>query len=171
MDPHLSDLTGRIRTDYVWAISRILLGWLFFWTFLDKTFGLGYSTASKDAWLNGGSPTEGYLNYAVSGVFEPLFSAISGNALVDVLFMIGMFFIGSALILGIGMRLAGIGGTLMLILLWATNVPPVNNPLIDQHIVFIFLLIGLVRIRAGNTLGLGEWWNGTPLVRRFPILA
>ncbi|MEV8630902.1 hypothetical protein AB0395_04525 [Streptosporangium sp. NPDC051023] len=32
------------------------------------------------------------------------------------------------------------------------------------------VLAGLALAGAGNTLGLGEWWGGTKLVRRFPIL-
>lgn len=30
------------------------------WAFLDKTFGLGYSTRVAKAWVNGGSPTKGF---------------------------------------------------------------------------------------------------------------
>ena len=31
------------------------------WAFLDKTFGLHYSTPSSKAWIHGGSPTKGFL--------------------------------------------------------------------------------------------------------------
>ena len=40
---------------------RVLLGFEFLWAFLDKTFGLGYATPSARAWINGGSPTKGFL--------------------------------------------------------------------------------------------------------------
>ncbi|MHC1710507.1 MAG: hypothetical protein AB9819_08905 [Methanomassiliicoccales archaeon] len=170
MEGRISDIAARLKTEHVWGISRILLGWLFLWAFLDKTFGLGYATSSEGAWINGGSPTSGYLNFAVSGIFEPLFTSIAGNEVIDMLFMLGLLLLGVALLLGIGMRLATIGGTLMLVLLWSTNVPPANNPLIDEHIVFIFLLIGLCRVKAGRALGLGSWWSATPLVKRFPFL-
>ena len=166
----MSEIVARLKTEHVWGISRILLGWMLLWAFLDKTLGLGYATSSEGAWINGGSPTSGYLEFAVSGIFESLFTSIAGNAVIDVLFMLGLLLLGVALLLGIGMRLATIGGILMFALLWSTNVPPANNPLIDQHIVYIFLLIGLCRVKAGRTLGLGGWWSTTPLVERFHFL-
>ena len=46
------------------GLARISLGWVFLWAFLDKTFGLGYATESKDAWIDGGSPTFGFLSSA-----------------------------------------------------------------------------------------------------------
>jgi len=60
----------------VMGILRLLLGWTFLWAFLDKAFGLGFSTGRDpvtgaitffgegQAWFNGGSPTEGVFAYA-----------------------------------------------------------------------------------------------------------
>ena len=42
-------------------LLRLDLGFLFFWAFIDKVFGLGYSTSVAKDWLNGGSPTKGFL--------------------------------------------------------------------------------------------------------------
>lgn len=159
-----------MKTEHIWGITRALMGWMFLWGFLDKTFGLGYPTTSDNAWIRGGSPTSGYLTFGVSGPFEPFFTSIAGNGVVDMLLLFGMLLLGVALLLGMGMRLATIGGVLMMVLLWSTNVPPANNPLIDDHIVYIFLLIGLYWAKAGRSLGLGNWWSTTPLVKRFPFL-
>src|SRR5689334_12004100 len=46
---------------YALASLRLLTGFVFLWAFLDKTFGLGYATASGKGWLDGGSPTKGFL--------------------------------------------------------------------------------------------------------------
>ena len=35
----------------VFAALRIVLGFTFFWAFLDKVFGLGYATPSERAWI------------------------------------------------------------------------------------------------------------------------
>ncbi|MGW5055042.1 hypothetical protein [Actinokineospora sp. NPDC004072] len=43
------------------AMVRIAMGLVFAWAFLDKSFGLGYATPSANAWINGGSPTKGFL--------------------------------------------------------------------------------------------------------------
>jgi|GEM_PF-5501865 len=81
--------------------------------FLDETFGLGYVTSSEGTWINGGSPTSGYLKFAVSGTFEQFFTSIAGNDVIDMPFMPGPLLLGVALLLGIGMRLATIGGILV----------------------------------------------------------
>jgi thiosulfate dehydrogenase [quinone] large subunit len=162
--------TTSARLRMVWGISRILLGWLFFWSFFDKLFGLGFSTSSAQSWLNGGSPTAGYLKYATSGIFSGFYDSLAGNQIVDILFMFALLALGAALILGIGSRLATYGGTLLLLMLWSTNIPPVQNPLIDEHIIFIALLWGLWLVKAGRMYGMGEWWSKTALVKRLPFL-
>jgi len=162
--------TTSSRLRMVWGASRILLGWLFLWSFLDKLFGLGYSTSAAQSWLNGGSPTAGYLKYGTSGIFSGFYNGIAGNQIVDILFMFALLALGLALILGIGSRLATYGGTLLLLMLWSTNLPPVQNPLIDEHIIFIGLLWGLLWTKAGRMYGIGEWWSKTTLVKRFHFL-
>ena len=42
------------------AVLRITTGSIFLWAFVDKTFGLGYATASDSARINEGSPTKGF---------------------------------------------------------------------------------------------------------------
>ena len=44
------------------AVVRVAIGFVFLWAFIDKTFGLGYATPSAKAWINGGSPTKGFLS-------------------------------------------------------------------------------------------------------------
>ncbi|MBI2577711.1 MAG: hypothetical protein HYV77_02605, partial [Candidatus Wildermuthbacteria bacterium] len=43
------------------GIVRISIGWIFFWAFIDKLWGLGFATAAGNSWLNGGSPTTTFL--------------------------------------------------------------------------------------------------------------
>jgi thiosulfate dehydrogenase (quinone) large subunit len=67
---------------YVMAVTRIALAWVFLWAFLDKTFGLGFATARADAWINGGSPTFGFLNFATEGkLFHDVFAGLAGPPL------------------------------------------------------------------------------------------
>ena len=47
-----------------------------------------------------------------------------------------------------------------------SGAPADNNPLMDDHIIFAIVLLGLAVVGAGNTLGLGRWWTNTSLVRR-----
>ncbi|GAA4093343.1 MULTISPECIES: hypothetical protein [Actinomadura] len=171
--PHLSrpePLVESPAARYVWAIARLSLGWVFVWAFLDKTFGLGHETPGAKAWLNGGSPTEGFLAHAPKGPFAGFYRDLAGVVALDWLFMIGLAGIGVALVLGIGMRIAAAAGALLLVMMWSAVLPPENNPFMDDHLIYAVLLVGLALVSAGDTLGLGRWWGRTALVRRLPAL-
>jgi thiosulfate dehydrogenase (quinone) large subunit len=163
----LAEVTGpqAPAVRYLLAGIRIALGWIFLWAFLDKLFGLGHETTSAKSWLNGGSPTEGFLGSA-EGPFAGFYHSIAGSPVTDVLFMASLLAIGVALTLGIAMRLAGIGGAVLTTLMWTAVLPPANNPLIDDHLIYAAVLLLLVLLGAGNTLGLGRMWVGTSAVRR-----
>jgi thiosulfate dehydrogenase (quinone) large subunit len=171
---------GRIITERATkflAIVRVVLGVEFLWAFLDKTFGLGYATPSARAWINGGSPTKGFLSRVAVGPLEGTFHAIAGAAWADWLFMAGLLGIGIALILGIGLRAAAVSGTVMMVLMWAAEWPldkvtsagePTmsTNPIVDYHIIYALVLIALALTYAGHTWGLGRWWARLPFVQR-----
>ena len=158
------------RARYLLATVRMMLGFTFLWAFLDKTFGLGFATAPADAWVNGGSPTFGFLNFATEG--KPLhdfFVALSGPV-ADWTFMLGLLGIGLALLLGIGMRIAAVAGTVMLTAMWAAELPLENNPFLDDHLVYSVVLIALAVYGAGRTWGFGRIWERLPVVQRLPFL-
>ena len=162
--------TARRATRYTLAGLRLALGWIFLWAFIDKVFGLGFATPAKGAWINGGSPTKGFLGNAVKGPLEGIYHSIAGAAWADWLFMTGLAAIGTALILGIGIRLAAIAGGLLLVLMWTAVLPPENNPFMDDHLIYAAVLAVLALTAAGDTLGLGRWWAGLPIVQRYPWL-
>jgi len=156
-------------TRYLWAITRLCMGWVFLWPFLDKTFGLGHETSSAHAWIRGGSPSRGFLSGAV-GPFAGFYQAIAGTAVVNWLFMLGLLGIAVALLLGVGVRIAAVCGAVMVILMWSASLPPQDDVFMDNHIIYALVLLGLALVGAGATLGLGRWWTQTTLVRRFPWL-
>ena len=157
-------------TRYTLAGLRLALGWVFLWAFLDKMFGLGLATPEKGAWINGGSPTKGFLGNAVAGPFEGFYHSIAGAVWADWLFMLGLAAIGTALILGVGMRLAAAAGSLLLVLMWTAVLPPENNPFMDDHLIYAGVLVLLALTAAGDTLGLGKTWARLPIVQRLPWL-
>lgn len=158
-----ADVLPRVTARYIWALTRLCLGWTFLWPFLDKTFGLGRGTASADAWIDGGSPTAGFLAGA-TGPFAGIYHAISGAGWVDWGFMVGLLLIGIALLAGVGMRIAAVSGAVLMFLMWTAALPPANNPFMDDHIIYALVLLGLAVGGAGNTLGLGRRWAATSLV-------
>lgn len=159
-----------VAAQYVLAAIRLALGWIFLWAFLDKTFGLGHDTASAKSWLNGGNPTKGFLGSASKGPFSGFYHSIAGNGVVNFLFMAALLAIGVALILGIGMRLAAVGGAALTVLMWTAVLPPASNPFMDDHLIYAAVLVLLALTGAGNTWSLGRIWSSTPLVRRAPWL-
>ncbi len=78
------ELVGRFGVAmYAWAVARLSLGAIFLWAFFDKLFGLGFATQREDAWINGGSPTFGFLTFGTHGPLQGLYADIAGNAAVD----------------------------------------------------------------------------------------
>ncbi|MFJ9717090.1 hypothetical protein ACIRPQ_14275 [Streptomyces sp. NPDC101213] len=168
------------RTDTVRArllgSLRILMGFVFLWAFLDKTFGLGYATGSGKGWIDGGSPTKGFLGSVAVGPMESTFHDWAGAVWADWLFMLGLLGIGVALVAGIGLRLAAAAGTVMMALMWVAEWPPAQhlsdgsasmstNPFADYHLVYALVLIALAAASAGDTLGAGRRWAALPFVR------
>lgn len=151
------------------AVVRIALGWTFLWAFLDKLFGLGYDTAPGAAWIDGVSPTAGYLT-SRDGSLGNQFQALAGNQWADIAFMGGMCALGISLILGIGLRLAAIGGSILMLSMWMSMLPLSNNPFMDQHVIYALVLVALALTRAGDTWGLGKPWAATRLVTAVPLL-
>ena len=154
----------------VLGVIRLAMGWTFLWPFLDKTFGLGHETASTDAWVNGGSPTAGFLGHATKGPFSDTYQSFAGHAWADWLFMLGLLGIGTALILGVAVRIAAAAGALLLVLMWTAVLPPENNLFLDDHLIYAMVLAVLAMASAGRTLGLGRIWEKLPVVKDNAVL-
>ena len=148
------------------AVARILVGFVFLWAFLDKTLGLGFATSPEKSWLAGASPTTGFLKMGVNpdGPFVDFFHGLAGSVLVDWLFMLGLLGIGLALVLGIGLRVAAIAGTLLLVLMWAAELPLENNPVVDEHLIYAAVL--WVAALSPRKWSLIDTWLQTPAVKK-----
>jgi thiosulfate dehydrogenase [quinone] large subunit len=159
------------------AVVRIGLGLIFAWAFVDKMFGLGYATPHASAWINGGSPTKGFLGNLNHGPFKGMFTSWAGAAWADWLFMLGLAGIAFALLAGIGLRIAAVSGTLLLLMMWAAEWPfdrhtstgqltRSTNPVLDDHIIYILVLAALAAMSAGTVWGLGKWWANLDIVKK-----
>jgi len=163
------------------AALRVGVGFAFFWAFLDKTFGLGYSTPSARAWIHGGSPTKGFLASVNVGPWQSMYHAWAGKQWADWLFMLGLLGIGLALILGIGLRFAAVAGTILVAMMWFAVFPPAKhaadgsasgsvNPFVDEHVMDALALFTIAAFGTGSRLGLGAMWAKLPFVRRHRAL-
>ncbi|MDO5495149.1 MAG: DoxX family protein [bacterium] len=177
----MSTVTTDARTDVIYqedivkssgarmalAALRIVTGFYFLWAFLDKLFGLGFSTPGERAWINGGSPTAGYLAGAtaddVNNPFKPLFEFFLGwGTLADIIFMAGLLGIGVAVLLGAGLKIAAIAGTLLVGFMWLSQFPLTrggSNPILTSHWLESLAMIVSATTLAGDTWGVGKIWG------------
>ncbi|WP_084631261.1 DoxX family protein [Demequina aestuarii] len=184
MEHNEDHATGPVgsRTGWIFlSLTRIAIGWIFLWAFLDKLFGLGFSTCRQDdgsiqvmcerAWLEGGAVTQGYLASS-SGPFADFFIGLADQRWTDWGFMIGLAGVGLALILGIGTRVAAVAGSLLLAMMYVSHAWPnaggnTTNPFMDDHILQILAIIAIVLLeRTWQAVGLGNWWRRLPIVQK-----
>ena len=158
-----------------------LLGFVFLWSFLDKAFALGFSTGRNpdtgvidffgpDAWINGGSPTDGAILFGAEGsvrrpVREP---RRVGMGRVGVHAQHAADRHGADPGCGDPARrdrrdhLDGVFYTL-------TAIWPEHNPFVDEHVVRTIALVVIAMMGAAGTW-VWESWERTALVKRFPVL-
>ena len=164
------------------ATLRIAFGITFLWAFVDKLLALGFHTGygqdgaldrfGPAAWINGGSPTEGFLAFGVpeGNPFKGFFNGMADSVLVEWLFMLGLLGIGVTLLLGVAMRFGTAAGALMYAFMYAASLPLENNPVVDDHLVGVIVMAVLALGAAGTTWGLGHWWNRVDVVENHPVL-
>ena len=184
-EPAATALTGH-RVGWVFlSLTRIAIGFIFLWSFLDKLLGLGRSTCSvKDeagwitgvdvmcspdpvtgaggAWINGSHVTEGYLVYGGNpySPFHEFFVDLGAQRWTDWIFMAGLLGLGLALMLGIGTKIAMITGPLMLVFMYMTQMWPQTNPFLDDHLIQALAIVGIVLVELGHqAIGLGKPWR------------
>ena len=158
------------KSRYIWGALRLTMGWILLWAFFDKLLGLGFATTAEKAWIAGGSPTSGFLEFGTGTLFGNFFQSLAGLAIIDWLFMLGLLFIGVALILGIGMKIAGYAGALMFFLMWLALLPSANNPIIDDHIIYLLIMLGFTIVDSGDWPGIRKKWANTNLVKKYKFL-
>jgi thiosulfate dehydrogenase (quinone) large subunit len=182
------------RSGWVWGVLRLAMGWVFLWAFLDKFFGLGFSTcrvlptAAADqagsidyfceaSFLEGGSSLYGFLSGTsatsrTGSWFEWMTpDSPTTQNIWDLLFMLTLLGVGVCLMLGVFVRLASAGGVLLLVSMYLAGfVWPDSNPFLDHHLVYALVLVGIGVADAGRFLGLGRWWGSLPLIEKTPFL-
>ena len=164
---HMEDVVRNPVARWALVALRYVLGFTFLWPFLDKLFGLGYGTPAENAWIDGGSPTTGFLTKnpaVVDGPFGGFFANFAGGVW-DWLFMFGLLGSGVAFLAGAGLKIAAWGGTLLMALMYFAEFPigrdgeGFNNPIFDSHWIEALALIVLAYTFSGDKLGLGRWWS------------
>lgn len=127
-------------SSWTMLILRVSLGFLFFYAGVSK---FGNFTA------------KGYL-LNLEGPFSALFKPLAGNFLVDQLVIWGLTLIGISLMLGILVRFSSFWGIILMLLLYLSGYPPQHAFIVDDHIIYIAVLLVFMTSNVGHFMGLDK---------------
>ena len=142
-------------------LLRLGIGWVFFYAGWLKV--ITYFTPAKD-WT-----AAGFLGH-LEGPFAGLFSGMAGNTLINYLNAYGLLLVGVALLLGVLVRWSAFWGIVLMVLYYLAGFPPENAFVVDQHIIYILVLVVLSAVGAGRNLGLDSSLENSGVVKSNPWL-
>ena len=127
-------------------LLRISLGWLLFYAGITKVVNPEWSSAG---YLEGATTFTSFYQWLASPEIIPI---------VNFLNVWGLTFVGVSLLLGIGVRLSGVLGALLMILYYfpVLEFPYIGQHayLVDEHIIYALALLVLAKSNVGRFWGL-----------------
>lgn len=154
-------LTMNTASRVVLALLRVALGWFMFYAGITKVLNPNWSAAG---YLNNAKQFSEFYHWLASPATLPLVNFVNEW---------GLTLLGVSLILGIGVRLSSVLGAVLMILYYAALPFPqinANSYVVDDHIIFILILLFLASVRAGRIGGLDNWCGNLPVCRKYPRL-
>ncbi len=152
---------SKLQSFSLWFL-RVIMGWFFFYAGITKVMNPQWTSI-------------GYIKNAQSASW--LFEWLSNPqilSVVDFLVKWGLTMLGVSLLLGIFVRLSAYLGVLLMFLLY---LPILKFPMagthayiVDEHIIYIAVLLLLVQFRAGHVGGMEKWFSNTQLCNKYPKL-
>jgi thiosulfate dehydrogenase [quinone] large subunit len=152
------------------AIGRVVIGVIFLWAGLEKVIGGAGEWSAKGFLAFGTSGTLGWpfvTEVAEGTVFNPthdFWVGLSANAgamsVINLLVPFGQVAIGTSLILGIATRFASAMGALMMLFFFFAAWDFAYG-IVNQHLTYAVVTLGLGVIGAGNYYGLDAGLGGS----------
>ncbi|MBI4225267.1 MAG: DoxX family protein [Candidatus Sungbacteria bacterium] len=141
-------------------LLRVSLGWMMFYAGITKVLDPDWSAA-------------GYLRGAK--MFPSFYQGLLAPQILPIVNFAnewGLTLLGISLIFGIFVRLSSILGIVLMMLYYLPTLDfPYPNPhayLVDEHIIYIFVLALFASMRAGRMWGLENWCSTLPICSKFP---
>lgn len=124
-------------------LLRLALGWVFFYAGWEKLT------------MQGGFSAKGFL-FNLHGIFSAFYLPLAGNHIIDLLVVWGEILIGICLISGLLVRFASFWGIVMMLLFYFAQYPPKNAFLVDNHIIYVLVLVYFMASNAGCFWGMDK---------------
>ena len=141
---------------------RLSMGWLMFYAGITKVLDPDWSAAG---YLKGAKLFVGFYQWLLSPQVLPVINFINEW---------GLTLLGVSLILGVFVRLSSLFGAVLMLLYYLPILDfPYPNPhsfLVDEHIIYIFVLLLFASLKAGRVWGLENWCSNLPICSKFPRL-
>ena len=141
---------------------RLSLGWLMFYAGIAKVLDPAWSA---EGYLKGAKTFAWFYQWLLSPQILPIINFINEW---------GLTLLGISLILGIFVRLSSLLGAVLMLLYYLPILDfPYPNPhsfLVDEHIIYIFVLLLFASLKAGRVWGLENWCSNLPICSKFPKL-
>lgn len=130
-------------------LLRIAIGWIMFYSGITKILNPDWSSI-------------GYLENAKT--FEGLYAWLAQTNILPIINFVNewaLLLLGVSLILGIFVRLSSLLGTVLMLLYYLPGLTfPYIEPhsfIIDEHIIYILVMLVFVATKAGRMWGLDAW--------------
>jgi len=144
------------------ALLRVSLGWFMFYAGVTKVLDPAWSAGG---YLKGAKNLAGFYQWLANPDILPAVNFINEW---------GLALLGVSLILGIAVRLSSVLGAILMLLYYVPILdfpyPNAHAYIVDEHIIYIFVLLFFAASRAGRIYGLEKWCASLPICSKFPWL-
>src|SRR3990172_6957948 len=138
----------------------VSLGWMFFYAGITKVMNPEWSAAG---YMKGAKTFAGFYQFLTQPGMLPVINFINEW---------GLLLLGVSLIFGVFVRLSSILGAVLMLLYYfpILDFPYPNAPsfIVDEHIIYVAVLLVLAALRAGRVWGLENWCSRLPICSKLP---
>lgn len=143
-------------------LLRIATGWMYFYAGITKVIDPNFSAAG---YLQGAKTFAGFYQWLLGPGVLPIVNFINEW---------GLTLLGISLVLGIGVRLSSVLGAILMLLYYfpilSFPYPNAHSYIVDEHIIYVAVLLFFAAVRAGRAWGLENWCANLSVCSKFPTL-
>src|SRR3989338_11427456 len=140
-------------------LLRVSLGWMMLYAGITKIADPGWSAAG---YIRGAKMFPGFYQWLLNPQILPIVNFANEW---------GLTLLGISLILGVFVRLSSLLGAALMLLYYFPILdfpyPSPNSYIVDQHVIFIFVLALFAAMRAGRIWGFENLCSNLPIFRLF----